>query len=505
VSRIWLLAGLTGASLVLGFGLLVAALVGPEENEGQDRVPGRSKSGRTEFTSQGGANSADRVVFWVGCEEVTSLNDSELDRWKRRGVDGFVCMTGQLRGLGGSQVLSGSRKASLSGANYELERTLRETKVVLRARKRGIKMYLGFYASNPSNASTPFMDWFDDRGWAKLVLPRVQEVAAAAKLHGFAGVALDQELYDRETASWDWSYRGNRHSEPEVRAKVKQRGAQLMRALVRGFPRLEVMAYHTPFPESWEALVQKEVNDARDPFGASVQVDLWDGLASVRGYRAIRFMDAIFYKTPHLDGASWGTALRYNANRVYALLSRRFSNWSYASSRVHLSPFSWIDSGAIGFEEARPPDYVAEQLAAFKKWGTGGEFANYAYAPLDDFDYEPYVRAMRAASDPAEVDSQHPKLSVSKTRDATSEGTIDLRGFATDNLAVRVVRWRDDRGRSGTAKMKWTVGAGSFRSGIGRTEWWIPGLPVRRGGIRIHLRVEDIKGLATERSIRVGR
>jgi hypothetical protein len=488
VNRTWLVAGLIGGLLMLGGGLLIAALLGRDEDK-----------------KRRDSNSADRVVFWVGCDEVISLSDSDLDRWKTWGVDGFVCMIGHLSGLGGSQDLSGSRNASLAGANYELERRLRKTKVVLRAKERGIKMYLGFYASNASNASTPFRDWFDDHGWARVVLPRVQELAAAAKLHGFAGVALDQELYDHEAASWDWSYAGNSHSESEVRAKVKQRGAQLMRALVRGFPRLDVIAYHTLLPESWEALVQKEVNDARDPFGASVQVDLWDGLASVRGYRAIRFMDAIFYKTPHLGRASWDTALRYNANRVYALLSRRFSNWSYASSRVHLSPFSWIDSGSTGFEKARPPDYVARQLAAFRKWGTGGEFANYAYAPLDDFDYEPYAPAMRAASNPAKLDSRPPKLFGTKASDAASEGRIDLRGFATDNFAVRVVRWRDDRGRSGTAKMKWTVGAGSFRSGIGRTEWWIPGLPVRRGGIRIHLRVEDIKGLATERSIRVGR
>jgi hypothetical protein len=156
-----------------------------------------------------------------------------------------------------------------------------------------------------------------------------------------------------------------------------------MAAMLRGFPRLDLMAYDTEVPGSWEELVQERVNGISDAFADSVQIDFWDGMSSVRGYRAIRWIDAIFYKTPHLSEANWDAALQYNTNAVYSLLSRRFSNWKYASSRLHLSPFSWISSGAgSDFERARDPQYVAKQLAAFRKWGTGREFANYAYNGL---------------------------------------------------------------------------------------------------------------------------
>jgi hypothetical protein len=87
-------------------------------------------------------------------------------------------------------------------------------------------------------------------------------------------------------------------------------------------------------------------------------------------------VDGIFNKTPQLSGVSWDAALRYNASAVYSVLSRRFSNWRYASSRLHISPFSWISSGRTTWEQARAPEHVAAQLDAFRTWGTGRELAN---------------------------------------------------------------------------------------------------------------------------------
>ncbi len=46
-------------------------------------------------------DSADGMIFWLGCDEVAQLTDAELDEWKSRGVDGFVCMVGHLREMGG--------------------------------------------------------------------------------------------------------------------------------------------------------------------------------------------------------------------------------------------------------------------------------------------------------------------------------------------------------------------------------------------------------------------
>jgi hypothetical protein len=343
----------------------------------------------------------------------------------------------------------------------------------------------------------------------------VRDIAAAARSMSFAGIAVDQELYPQEggaqTASWSWRYPGNRHSEAQVRAKVKDRGRQLMASMVRAYPGLELVAYDTQHPENWQAKVQAEVNQFRDVFGRDVRIDLWDGLSSVEGYSAIRWMDAIFYKSPQLPGSSWDTALEYNANRIYSYLSRRLSNWSYASSRLHVSPFSWIDEGPADteFDDARAPEDVVEQLEAFKKWGTGGSIANYAYRALGAFDYGPYVQALRRASSPARVDERPPKLAVTSPPEAAGRvaagETIDLKGVASDDLAIRAVRWYDERGRQGVARLTWNF-SGDERSGWnGEMSWSIDNLRIPRDATRITISAEDIKGLATELSLTVTR
>jgi hypothetical protein len=487
--------GTVGAMMLVGIGVLLGLWIRPEGPEGtQDRVVGE-------------VNSADRVIFWTRCDDVAALTDSELDLWKSRGVDGFVCMVGYLEGLGGSHGFTGDAGAALSGPRFAFQRRLRRADLGARAQRRGMKVYLGVYASNYYNRATPFAAWFDERRWLRGVLPAIEGAAAAARRLGFAGLALDQELYAHpDSASWDWNYPGNARPERQVRAKVKQRGAQLMSAMLRGFPRLELMAYYTKLPGGWEELVQERGNELTDVFADNIQIDLWDGLSSVRGYRAIRWMDAIFYKTPQLGEASWDAALQYNANAVYSLLSRRFSNWAYASSRLHLSPFGWISSGTTDWERARDPGYVADQLNAFRKWGTGREFANYAYDGLGVFDYTPYLSAMRAASAPGQVDSRPPGLSItSRSIDARS-GRLALGGFANDNLAIRRVRWREGRGRSGVMKLHWIVESGDPGSGWDwRMRWTAREIPVSRGGTTIRITAEDIKGLTTVRKVRVRR
>lgn len=454
------------------------------------------------------ANSADRVIVWTGCDQVAALSEEALARWMESGVDGFVCQTGFLHRLGGANAYTGRRAPR--GAQYRFQRGLARSPAGRRAAEGKLLLYLGFYASSYVNRRTPLAEWFDDRTWSRVVLPEVRDLAAAARALGFTGLALDQELYPQrggtQTATWEWRYRGGRHGEAAVRAKVAQRGRQLMESMVRGYPGVELVAYDTRIPASWDARVQVEVNDARDPYEDEVRLDLWNGLTATPGYSAIRWMDATFYKTPHLNGASWGSALEYNANSLYSFLSRRFANWNYASSRLHISPFAWVDQGPAPFERARDPGYVAEQLKAFREWGIGGSFANYAYEKLSDFDYGPYLPGLRAASMPARVDGSTPRLALrSKPRRLVGGRRVTLRGVASDNFAIRAVRWYDDRGRQGVARLTWHY-MGSQRGGWrGQMRWSIPNLRVQRDAGHITISAEDVKGLAREVSLRVAR
>jgi hypothetical protein len=462
----------------------------------------------TEQDRAAGRNSADVLIFWAGCTAVADLSPAELDRLMEAGVKGFVCSVGRLPSMGGEDGFTGDPDARLRGASFRLQRRLRDSPVVNRARKGQLRLYLGFHASDYNNRHTPFKDWFDDRAWSRDVLTPVRDLAAAARSLGFVGVAIDQELYPvsggDETARWTWDYVGSDRSEQEVRTQVELRGRQLMAAMLAGFPGLELVAYNTQISGDWTEKVQEEVNGQPNAFAKDVRIDLWDGLSSVQGYAAIRWLDAIFYKSPHVTD-DWSEALEYNANRIYSLLSRRWSNWPYASSRLHVTPFSWIDEGPSDFAEARDPGYVADQLAAFRTWGTGGLFANYAYGDPAKFDYGPYTDAMRRASTPAMVDWKPPALSITSPAgedavDATRDH-LDVHGTAGDEFGIRVVRWYDSRGGFGTAELTWDAEDG----GDADTRWRIDDVPLSPGTNRITIVAEDIKGLASERTLTIRR
>jgi hypothetical protein len=457
------------------------------------------------------ANSADRLILWIDCEQVVRLTDAELQSWVDRGVDGFVCQTGRLAGLGGTQTFSAGRGAPPQGEDTSLQREILASAALRRARQGRLLLYLGFYAVNYLNRSTPFVDWFDDRGWSQDVLPRVRDLAAAARSMGFAGLAIDQELYPQkdgaQTASWTVSYPGNAHPEAEVRSTVKERGRELMKAMVAGYPGLELLAYGTQIPESWLEKVQADVNGIPNAVAQDVRIDLWDGLSSVQGYSAIRWFDSIFFKTPHVASASWDSGLGYNANRIYSYLSRRFSNWSYASSRLHLAPFGWVNEGPRPFARARDPGYVAQQLDAFRRWGAGGAYGIFSFGPLHYPEYDPYDAPLRQASTPARVDTHPPKLTVTDPpgrRPRLSAGkTIRLKGTASDDFAIRAVRWYDDRGREGVARLTWNY-TGDPQSGWGGAmSWSIDRLRIPRRARLVTIGAEDIHGLASRVRLRV--
>ena len=440
------------------------------------------------------ANSADGLIFWTGCQDVVELTDDELDAWQERGVDGFVCMVGHLRGMGGSQDFTADPDASLEAANYTMQRELRDSGIVGRAAERGMKLYMGLKLVNYFNPATPLVDWFDDEGWADRVIPRVRDFAGAARLLGFAGIAVDQELYPQQgrvsTATWSWSYPGNTHPEAEVRAQARARGEQMMSALTGAFPDLEIAAYDVRVPETWIELVQREVNGNEGAYDERLDIDFWDGMTAVPGYSAIRLLDSTFYKTPHRG--TWSGALQYHQNRIYAYLSRSLSNWEYASSRLHVTPFSWIDDGPCecDADAAQPPEDVAEQLAAFRLWGAGGEIANFAYSPVEDFDYSPYEDAMREASTPAVVDDSAPQLAVTP---APGSSPV-LRGIALDDLALRRVVWTDDAGGSGVAVLRWQILSGNFSDGyVDETSWKLPLAELAPQAKSVELIAEDIK------------
>ena len=194
---------------------------------------------------------------------MVGLSDAALDQWHSRGVGGFVCKLQYLYGLGGPANFTADPNASLAGTKYDLQRSIRDSQIVSRAAARGIKLWMGIGLSSYWNANTPLAEWFDDATWATNVIPNIRNLAGAARQLGFAGIAFDEELYwsaRSPAGTWDWDYPTNTHSETEVRAEVRLRGAQFMQAIVDGFPNVDIVDMHPLLPDGWSELVQQVVN-----------------------------------------------------------------------------------------------------------------------------------------------------------------------------------------------------------------------------------------------------
>ena len=112
---------------------------------------------------------------------------------------------------------------------------------------------------------------------------------------------------------------------------------------------------------------------------------------------------------------------------------------------------------------------------------------------LRTFDYEPYVPGMVAASTPAVVDREPPRIEVTSV--TRSGAGIEIKGTATDNLGIQAVR---AGGASGpAAAMTWTVIGGSYESSWDWRMDWTLTTTMPDGATDLDVTAVDIKGLTT--------
>lgn len=100
------------------------------------------------------------------------------------------------------------------------------------------------------NVTPADLDWFEDHG---AVMANLELAARLARLGGCPGILFDVESYEGKL----WDYRALTRTRPRpwetLAARVRELGAQAMRALERGYPGLTVFttfAYSMPLHES---------------------------------------------------------------------------------------------------------------------------------------------------------------------------------------------------------------------------------------------------------------
>lgn len=541
----------------------------PEDGTGSAVIgndPNASGGQFVQFKSSSGNNAANRIIMYTGCPGMLTASDADLDAWKSRGIGGFMCGFSKLYHMGGGEQWTGDANA-LSESGHSYQNQLKNTKIVDRVHARGMKVYMGFDVVDYYSQNAPFGGpdaWMDDAWWNSTVIPGVTGFAGAAKLHGFDGIFVDQELIGcknvvnygdgRDTCGdWSWNYRGNTHTEAQVRAKVKQRGQQLMTGILSQFPQVEFTAYDSRWPEDANALIQQVVN--KQPTTKqyeTVNADFWNGLTSVDGYKAIRFFDATFYKTGHIGG--FDEMIPYDQNHIFSWASQHFDNWDYLAPRFFRSPFIWISqnhgdpnksppNNGEPFSYYRGDQYVYDQLQTFRKWGMGGEFWNFSFdsifppdsgwnysGPNPDYpafsvtvngkvyNYPGYpgnvnnpsnVKGFQAASKPGIVDSTPPTLNITSPANNSTTGSsnVTVSGNTTDNMAIHYVKWSNNRGGSGYAPMTWRTLSCNCSKPYS-WEWqldWSANIPLQSGANVITVTSYDIKDLQTTKTITINR
>ena len=177
-------------------------------------------------------------------------------------------MTGRLRDLGGTQDFSGDPDATLTGEQLPaaaLAARLGDRRAGRGARDEAVPRRLPRRTTTTrprrwtTGSTTPAGREMRCRSWATW--------PAAAELHGFAGIALDQELYPQRAAPRPRPGPGTTRATPTLRPRSgRPRGSvaqQLMGAILDGFPGAELAVYHFSFPGDWNEVVQEEVNRGR--------------------------------------------------------------------------------------------------------------------------------------------------------------------------------------------------------------------------------------------------
>ena len=149
-------------------------------------------------------------------------------------------------------------------------------------------------------ANPGHVDWFDDEGW-RAIVDHCRIAAWAARAGGMQGIAFDPEPYAPPAAQFHYAAQPQyaEHSFDGYYAKARQRGAEMMAAIVEEYPDITLLCY---FMNSVVAAAadQPDPRRALEPMGYGLLPAFIDG-----------WLDAAPPTVTFVDGCE--TAYRFNS------------------------------------------------------------------------------------------------------------------------------------------------------------------------------------------------
>ncbi|MGO8700102.1 MAG: hypothetical protein ACLQVY_20630 [Limisphaerales bacterium] len=135
----------------------------------------------------------------------------------------------------------------------------------------------------------PGFDWFDDAQW-KTIEANAELLAATATAGRVRGICFDPEPYD--FSLWDYAKQhAQSHSFAEYRVKVRQRGAQLMRAFGKAMPDPAILTFfHFSVFDRFATLPEAEREQKLESERWGLMPDFFAGMLEAAS-PAARFID----------------------------------------------------------------------------------------------------------------------------------------------------------------------------------------------------------------------
>jgi len=153
--------------------------------------------------------------------------------------------------------------------------------------------------ANPGN-----VDWFDDEGWGNIV-EHWRIAAWVAKQSGFKGILFDPEPYTKPYAQFRYAAQPERdkHSFDDYYSKARERGRQVMQAVVQEYPDITLFCYFMNIAAS-AATGHADPRRVLSTLGYGLYPAFIDG-----------WLDVVPPTVTLVDGCEW--AYRYNSVEQY--------------------------------------------------------------------------------------------------------------------------------------------------------------------------------------------
>ena len=288
-----------------------------------------------------------------------------------------------------------------------------------------MKLYLGVKLANYYNAATPLQDWFDDAGWSEqgaaedaATWRRRRSCSASPESPSTRSSTLSRAARRPPPGS------GTTRATPTRRRRCARRPAsaapRLMGAILDRLPGRRVRGLSRLLSRRLARADPRGGQRRHQHVGRSPRHRLLERDDERRGLRRDPLLRLGLLQGPAHGQLGQRPHLQPQPGPRH-LLAALLQLGLRLRSRVHVSPFGWIDDGPTSSALRRRPSARATSPSSCSPFASGAWAASSQTTPTrrwTSFDYSPYVTAMQAASRPGNVDGVDPTLELTESRRA---------------------------------------------------------------------------------------